>query len=55
MVAALLCAAASVKVAANPAISRPVVQFIHLYEQTDDLGIFDRLLLSFLISTAPSS
>ncbi len=55
IVAFLVCAAASARVAATPAISRPVAQFIHFYEQTDDLGMFDRVLLSFLMTTAPSS
>ena len=37
IIAALLCAAASVKVMANPEVRRPVAQFIYFYQQTDDM------------------
>ena len=57
LVATLLCAAASVRVAANPCIRRPVAQFIYFYEQTDDLNVWERVVYSWLQSktTEPSS
>ncbi len=56
-IATLLCAAASVKVAANPSIRRPVVQFIHFYQQTDDMNVWERVVYSWVLSktTEPSS
>jgi hypothetical protein len=54
--AALLCALASVKVMAKPSIRRPVVQFIHFYEQSQgpgeaqDLSLWDRVLYSVLMA-----
>ena len=57
IVAALLCAAASVKVMANPAIRRPVAHFIYFYQQADDAGFWERIVYSALMtkSTEPSS
>jgi hypothetical protein len=63
--AALLCAAASVKVMATPSVRRPVVQFIHFYEQSqpaidkdgqsEDMSLWDRVLFSLLMTkTSPS-
>jgi hypothetical protein len=56
-IAALLCAAASVKVMANPSIRRPVAQFMYFYEQTDDMNVWERVVYSWLESkiTQPSS
>jgi len=56
-VVALLCAGASVRVAANPCVRRPVVHFIQFYEQTEDLGLWNRLVVSVLMTKAsePSS
>lgn len=55
--AVLLCAVASVQVMANPSIRRPVAQFIHFYQQSDDLNVWERVVYSWLLarSTAPSS
>jgi hypothetical protein len=57
MIAALLCAAVSVKVMANPAIRRPVAQFIYFYEQAEDAGFVERIVYSVVMtkSTEPSS
>ena len=56
-IAALLCAAASVKVMANPSVRRPVAHFIEFYQQTEDLGMWNRLVLSVVMTkaTEPSS
>jgi len=61
MAAVLLCTAVSVKAFANPGVRRPVVQFIYFYEQsetsqdTQSLGLWDRLLYSVLMTKASSS
>ena len=55
ILAALLCAAASVKVVANPSVQRPVATFIYFYQQGEDLGPFARVLYSVVMTTAPSS
>lgn len=57
LVAALACGLASVKVMANPNIRRPVVQFIHFYQQTDDMNLWERVVYSWLLAktTEPSS
>ena len=58
--AALLCAFASVKVIAKPGVRRPVVQFIHFYEQSEgpgeaqDLSLWDRVLYSVLMTKTAS-
>ena len=56
-IAALLCAAASVKVMANPSIRQPVAQFIYFYQQTDDMPVWEKVVYSWLQSklTQPSS
>ena len=59
--AVLLCTAVSVKAFANPGLRRPVVQFIYFYQQseasqdTQALGLWDRLLYSVLMTKASSS
>jgi hypothetical protein len=57
IVALLLCVAASAKVMANPCIRRPVAQFIHFYQQTDDMNLWERVVYSWLLAkaTPPSS
>jgi len=57
-IAVLLCAAASARVVANPAVRRPVVQFMNFYEQTPELGVWERVVYSVLMTkeaTEPSS
>ena len=53
----LLCAAASVKVMANPSVRRPVAQFIYFYHQTDNMDLWERVVYSVLMTktTEPSS
>jgi hypothetical protein len=46
----LLCAAASVKVMANPSVQRPVAQFIYFYGQSDASNLWDRLIYSWLLA-----
>lgn len=61
IVLALLCASASVKVAASPGVRRPVAQFIHFYEQTKSLdetqamSLWDRVLFSVLMTKTTAS
>ena len=57
MIATLLCAAASVKVMANPAVRRPVAQFIYFYQQPDHMDVWERVVYSVLMTkaTEPSS
>ena len=57
IIAALLCAAASVKVMANPEVRRPVARFIYFYQQTDDMNLWQRIVYSWLLAktTTPSS
>jgi hypothetical protein len=50
MIAALLCAGASVKVMATPSIRRPVAQFIYFYQQTNDMNVWERVVYSWLLS-----
>jgi hypothetical protein len=50
MAAVLFSLAVSVTAAANPCIRRPVVQFIHFYEQSDDMSRVDRLIYSVLMT-----
>ena len=54
---ALLCVAASLKLAANPCVRRPVAQFIYFYQQGEDLNVFERVLYGVLMTktTEPSS
>lgn len=49
-VAALLCAAASVRVVASPSIRCPVAKFIHFYQQTDDMNLWERVVYSWLLA-----
>jgi len=59
--AAMLGALASAKVMANPSIHRPVVEFIHFYEEsqveaeTQDMSLWDRILYSLLMTTTAAS
>ena len=46
----LLCAAASVKVMANPSVQRPVAEFIYFYGQSDASNLWDRLIYSWLLA-----
>jgi hypothetical protein len=57
IVAAIACGLASVKVMANPNIRRPVAQFIHFYQQSDDMNLWERVVYSLLLAktTEPSS
>ncbi len=57
MIAALVCAVASLKVVANPCFRRPVAKFIYFYQQEEDLGPLERVLYSLVMvkSTGPSS
>jgi hypothetical protein len=57
IVAAFACGLASVKVMANPNVRRPVAQFIHFYQQTDDMNLWERVVYSWLLAetTEPSS
>jgi len=60
IIAALLCATASVRVVASPNVRRPVVQFIHFYEESQalpevqDMGLWDRVLYSVLMTRTGS-
>ena len=53
---AVFCILASVKVMATPSIRRPVVHFIHFYQQADDMGLWERFVYSLIEfkSTNPS-
>jgi len=59
--AALFGAVASAGVMSNPKVHRPVVRFIHFYEesqsyeQTQDMSLWDRVLYSLLLTKATSS
>jgi hypothetical protein len=59
--AAMLGALASARVMATPSIHRPVVQFIHFYQeseddaQTRDMSLWDRILYSLLMTTTAAS
>jgi hypothetical protein len=59
--AAMLGALASAEAMANPSIHRPVVQFIHFYEesqvdeQTQGMTLWDRILYSLLMTTTAAS
>jgi hypothetical protein len=56
-IAMLLCAAASMKLMADPCFRRPVAQFIYFYQQTEDLSLWERVVYSLLMTkaTEPSS
>jgi len=45
---ALFCIGASFKVMATPSIRRPVVHFIHFYQQSDDMGLWERFVYSLI-------
>jgi len=53
-IAALLCAAASVKVMANPAVRRPVAQFIYFYQQTEQMDVWERVVYSVVMTKTAS-
>ena len=57
IVASIACGLASVKVMANPGIRRPVAQFIHFYQQSEDMNLWERVVYSLLLAktTEPSS
>jgi len=52
--AVLMCAAASVKVLANPCVRRPVAQFIYFYQQSEDLSLWERVLYSVVATKTAS-
>jgi hypothetical protein len=51
----LLCAAASVKVMANPSVQRPVAQFIYFYGQSDASNLWERVIYSVLLTNTATS
>ncbi len=51
MIAALVSAMGTIKMAANPQIRRPVKHFIHFYRHQDDsMGFFPRTVYSWLLA-----
>ena len=52
---ALLGAAASLKVMADPCVQRPVSQFIYFYEQGDDMNLWERVVYSLLLTKTTAS
>jgi hypothetical protein len=52
ILAALFVAVASLKLMATPSIRRPVVHFIHFYEQADDMGLWERFVYSLIQAKA---
>jgi len=57
MTLALFGAAVSLKFAAQPEVRRPVAHFVQIYRQSPELGVWERLMYSLLLtkSTEPSS
>jgi hypothetical protein len=53
----LLSAALGARQMANPSVRRPVVQFIHFYQQSEDMSVWERVIYSLLLtrSTEPAS
>ncbi len=54
-IVALLGAAASVKVMADPCVQRPVTQFIYFYQQADDMNLWERAVYSLLLAKTTAS
>ena len=51
MIAALVSAMGTIKMAANPQIRRPVQHFIHSYRHQDEsMGFFPRTVYSWLLA-----
>jgi hypothetical protein len=51
MIAVLVSALGTIKMAANPQIRRPVRHFIHFYrQQDDDMGFLPRAVSSWLLA-----
>jgi len=51
MIAAVVSAMGTIKMAANPQIRRPVVHFIHFYRhQEEGMGFFPRTVYSWLLA-----
>ena len=48
IVATLFIALASFKVMATPSIRRPVVHFMHFYQQAEDMGLWERFVYSLI-------
>ena len=48
VLALLFVALASFKVMATPSIRRPVVNFIHFYQQAEDMGIWERFVYGLI-------
>jgi hypothetical protein len=60
MAVALVFAAVSLHAMAKPSVRRPVVQFIHFYEQsqsadTQDMSLWERVMYSVLMTETSSS
>jgi hypothetical protein len=55
VLAALFCLFASVKMVANPEVRRPVARFIHFYEQTDDMNLWERVVYSWVLAKVTAS
>jgi hypothetical protein len=53
----LVSAALGARQLANPCVRGPVVQFIHFYQQSDDLSVWERVIYSLLLTrtTEPAS
>ena len=49
-VVVLLGMAASASLMAKPSVRRPAVTFIHFYQQTEDLTLWERLIYSLLMT-----
>jgi hypothetical protein len=59
MAVVLAFAAVSLHAMANPSVRRPVVQFIHFYEQsqsvdTQDMSVLERVMYSLLMTESNS-
>ena len=51
MIAALVSAVGAIKTAANPQVRRPVMHFIHFYNQQDeDMGFLPRTVYSWMLA-----
>jgi hypothetical protein len=48
ILAVLFVGLASFKVMATPSIRRPVVNFIHFYQQAEDLGLWERFVYGLI-------
>jgi hypothetical protein len=56
MIFLLLTAVSGASVMAKPQVRRPVAQFIHFYQQSDDMGVWERVVYSvFAVRSTGSS